>query len=181
MWRILNNKLCVFKNNWKKWRQEDGGHSTPLATPSTLPLRFFEGGVDWLQISWGGSFLAWSMYCINKVTRLHIYCHCMYYFFSIVPAWCYAKGDAILSPTCTCQIFLSTFTHPLQFFKLDVLYECPDGTLAMAPSGHIIEQLHRIIKMTPDPSNYPVGILTSDHRDAWTQSRERLLKGEFPS
>ena len=67
----------------------------------------------------------------------------------------------------------------MQFFKLDVLYECPEGTLAVAPSKHIIEQLHNIIKMTPDPSEYPVGILTSDHRDTWTMARERLIKGEY--
>ena len=65
-----------------------------------------------------------------------------------------------------------------QFFKLDVLYECVDGTLVVAPSTFIIEQLHNIIKMTSDPSTYPIGILTTDHRDTWTQSRERLIKGE---
>ena len=68
-------------------------------------------------------------------------------------------------------------TFILQFFKLDVLYECDDGTLAVAPSSYIIEQLHNIIKMTSDPSSDPVGILTSDHRDTWAKSRERLVKG----
>ena len=66
----------------------------------------------------------------------------------------------------------------MQFFQLDVFYECPDGTLAVAPSTHIIEQLHNIIKMSSDPPEYPVGILTSDHRDNWAKSRERLLMGE---
>jgi hypothetical protein len=66
----------------------------------------------------------------------------------------------------------------LQFFRLDVLYECPDGTLAMAPSSHIIEQLYNIIKMSSDPSDSPVGILTSDHRDTWAKSRERLVAGQ---
>ena len=70
-----------------------------------------------------------------------------------------------------------TFVIP-QFFKLDVLYDCGDGTLAVAPSTYIIEQLQNIIKMTSDPSSYPVGILTSDHRDTWTKSRKRLSKGE---
>ena len=65
-----------------------------------------------------------------------------------------------------------------QFFRLDVLYECPDGTLAVAPSSHIIEQVHNIIKMSPDPSESPVGILTSDHRDNWAKSRERLIAGQ---
>ena len=85
--------------------------------------------------------------------------------------------------TILCMLY--TYIHPIhhntscvQIFKLDILYECPDGTLAVAPSRHIIEQLHDIINMTPDPSEYPVGILTSDHRDTWTKNREKLMRGE---
>ena len=69
-------------------------------------------------------------------------------------------------------------TQNTQFFKLDVLYVCPDGTLAMAPSTHIITELHNIIRMSSDPSKYPVGILTSEHRDTWAKSRERLVMGK---
>ena len=65
-----------------------------------------------------------------------------------------------------------------QFFRLDLMYECPDGTLAAAPSTHIIDELHNIIKLSSDPSEYPVGILTSEQRDTWTESRERLTMGE---
>ena len=75
-------------------------------------------------------------------------------------------------------IICTLYAH-VQFFQLDVLYECPDGTLAVVPSSHIIEQLHYIIKMTSDPSKYPVGILTSDHRDSWAKSRERLIAGQL--
>ena len=64
-----------------------------------------------------------------------------------------------------------------QMFKLDVLYECLDGTLAAVPSSHVVEQLHNIIKMTSDLSMCPVGILTSEQRDTWTECRERLLIG----
>ena len=67
----------------------------------------------------------------------------------------------------------------LQFFRLDVLYKCPDGTLAVAPSSHIIEQLHNIIKMSSDPSESPIGIMTSDHRDNWAKSSERLVAGQW--
>ena len=49
----------------------------------------------------------------------------------------------------------------------------------MAPSSHIIEQLHNIIKMSPEPSESPVGVLTSDHRDNWAKSRERLIAGHY--
>ena len=67
----------------------------------------------------------------------------------------------------------------MQFFRLDVLYECPDGTLAVAPSSHIIQQLHNIIKMSSDPADSPVGVLTTEHRDTWTKSRERIIMGEW--
>ena len=60
-----------------------------------------------------------------------------------------------------------------------MLYECPDGTLAVAPSDHIVQQLHNIFKMSSDPSKYPVGVLTSDHRDTWAKSRERLIAGQL--
>ena len=64
-------------------------------------------------------------------------------------------------------------------FKLDVLYECFDGSLAVVPSSHVVEQLHNIIKMTSDLSTCPVGILTSEQRDTWTECRERLLIGNI--
>ena len=85
----------------------------------------------------------------------------------------------------TCMLYYSSllmvdlYTHTMsQFFRLDVLYECPDGTLAVAPSSHIIEQLHNIIKMSPDPSESPVGALTTEHRDTWAKSRETLIMGQ---
>jgi len=62
------------------------------------------------------------------------------------------------------------------FFKLDVLYESPEGGLAVAPSSHIVRELHRILRAAPDPAEHPVGILTSEHRDTWYQARERLIK-----
>lgn len=72
-----------------------------------------------------------------------------------------------------------TPTHTvIQFFQLDVLYECPDGTMAVSPSSHIIQQLHNIMKMSSDLSECPVGILTSEHRDSWAKSRERLVAGQ---
>ena len=60
-----------------------------------------------------------------------------------------------------------------------MLYECPDGTLAVAPSTHIIEQLSCIFKMSSDLSEYPVGILTAEHRDIWAKSRVKLLQGKW--
>ena len=65
----------------------------------------------------------------------------------------------------------------MQFFKLDVLYEAPNGELAVCPPTHIVHQLHNILKAAPEPAEYPVGILTSEHRDTWFHARERLLKG----
>ena len=76
-----------------------------------------------------------------------------------------------------CRNILPSSYQFHQIFKLDVLYECFDGTLAVAPSSHVVEQLHSIIKMTSDLSTCPVGILTSERRDTWTECRERLLIG----
>ena len=65
-----------------------------------------------------------------------------------------------------------------QFFKLDVLYEAPNGELSAAPASHILEQLRAIMKTATDPAPYPVGILTSEHRDTWAGARERLVAGK---
>ena len=65
----------------------------------------------------------------------------------------------------------------MQFFKLDVLYEAPDGGLAVAPPSHIVSQLHSILELAREPNKQPVGILTSEHRDTWYQARECLLQG----
>ena len=48
----------------------------------------------------------------------------------------------------------------------------------MASSAHIIEQLYCIFKMSSDPCEYPVGILTAEHRDIWAKSRVKLLAGQ---
>ena len=66
----------------------------------------------------------------------------------------------------------------VQFFKLDVLYEAPNGELSMAPASHIMQQLEAILCTAADPAPYPVGILTTEHRDTWAQARERLASGE---
>ena len=64
-----------------------------------------------------------------------------------------------------------------QFFKLDVFYECPDGTLALAPPTHIVEQLQAIMEAAPSTCEHPVGILTSEHRDCWYKTRQQLMLG----
>ena len=66
----------------------------------------------------------------------------------------------------------------MQFFKLDVLYEAPNGELSVAPASHVMQQLEAILCTAADPAPYPVGILTTEHRDTWAQARERLASGE---
>ncbi len=66
-----------------------------------------------------------------------------------------------------------------QFYRLDVLYETPEGVLAVCPPSHIITELHRILDMAPPTNNHPVGILTNEHRDTWNQARDRLLGGTY--
>ena len=68
---------------------------------------------------------------------------------------------------------------PHKIFKLEVLYEVSDGCLAAAPGSHIVEELHRIMRAAPTPSEHPVGILTTEHRDTWYRARERLREGTF--
>ena len=69
--------------------------------------------------------------------------------------------------------------HPHKFFKLDVLYEVEGGCLAAAPGSHIVEELHHILRAAPTLAEYPVGILTAEHRETWYQARERLRKGTY--
>ena len=65
-----------------------------------------------------------------------------------------------------------------QFYKLDVIYECPDGTLSIAPPSHIVKQLLSILEVAPDSCEHPVGILTTEHRDSWYKTRQKLMQGE---
>ena len=74
--------------------------------------------------------------------------------------------------------FTVFFNDIMQFYKLDVIYECPDGTLALSPPDHFIKEIIRILETTPDTCEHPVGILTSEHRDAWCESRKELLLGK---
>ena len=47
----------------------------------------------------------------------------------------------------------------------------------MAPADHILQQLQHIVEGGASPSPHPVGILTTQHRDTWTEARERLIAG----
>ena len=66
----------------------------------------------------------------------------------------------------------------MQFFKVNVLYDAPNGELSVAPASHIMDQLETVMRDSEDPTPFPVGILTSEHRDTWAKMRERLASGE---
>ena len=70
-----------------------------------------------------------------------------------------------------------SFPPHSQFFKLQVLYPCPDGTLQIAPWDHLKQQIGDIIGASPHPAQHQVGVLTSEHRDNWYKARQNLLKG----
>jgi carnitine O-acetyltransferase len=67
------------------------------------------------------------------------------------------------------------------FFRVDILYESPEGVLSMAPASHIMQQLETVLSDAREPAQFPVGILTSEHRDTWTHMRERLASDPFNS
>ena len=48
----------------------------------------------------------------------------------------------------------------------------------MAPASHIRQQLEAVLSDAREPAQFPVGILTTEHRDTWTQIRERLASGK---
>jgi carnitine O-acetyltransferase len=60
------------------------------------------------------------------------------------------------------------------FFKVNVLYDAPNGELSVAPASHIMDQLETVMSDSEDHAPFPVGILTSEHRDTWAKMRERL-------
>ena len=115
-------------------------------------------------------------------------CSCPIKQLVVVEKFVRLPGDSTGTELLTFQfflLFLALFSillyppHPWKFFKLDVLYEVPGGCLAAAPGSHIVEELHRIMRAAPTPSEHPVGILTTEHRDIWYQARERLREGTY--
>ncbi|KAL5484736.1 hypothetical protein EMCRGX_G021281 [Ephydatia muelleri] len=66
--------------------------------------------------------------------------------------------------------------HNEHFYKLDLLYETPTGELAVAPASHLVQQLKAIVVSDVEPCKFPVGLLTTEHRDTWYQAREKLNK-----
>ncbi len=72
-----------------------------------------------------------------------------------------------------------TFDNHFQFFKLDVIYECPDGTLAVAPPSHVMSEIHKVLDSAPETCEHPVGVLTTDHRDNWIRTREEMMQGLY--
>ena len=65
-----------------------------------------------------------------------------------------------------------------QFYKLDMLYQCPDGSFALAPPTHIVKEVLTILETAPDTCEHPVGVLTAENRDSWYETRKKLLLGE---
>ncbi|XP_065917320.1 carnitine O-acetyltransferase-like isoform X2 [Dysidea avara] len=72
----------------------------------------------------------------------------------------------------SCHIIVA---HNGHLFSLDILCQLSDGSYGLVPAQHIEEQLHSIVNSTPVRAQYPLGVLTSEHRDTWYQARERLL------
>lgn len=66
----------------------------------------------------------------------------------------------------------------VQLFKVNVLYDAPNGELSIASASHVKQQLETILRAAEDPARFPVGILTTQHRDTWALMRERLASGE---
>lgn len=78
----------------------------------------------------------------------------------------------------TVFLFVINYSTAVQFFKVNILYEAPNGELSMAPASHVKEQLEAVLRDAKEPAPYPVGILTSEHRDTWAEMRERLARGK---
>jgi len=60
-----------------------------------------------------------------------------------------------------------------------VIYECPDGTLALAPPSHIMAEIHKVLEAAPETCEHPVGIMTTEHRDNWAKTREEMMLGVY--
>ena len=59
-----------------------------------------------------------------------------------------------------------------------MLCQLSDGSYGLVPAQHIEEQLHNIVNSASVKAQYPVGVLTSEHRDTWYQARKRLITGK---
>ena len=66
-----------------------------------------------------------------------------------------------------------------QFYKLDMFYDTPTGEIALAPPTFILNQLKWIVEDAKERNPYPVGVLTTEHRDKWYEAREKLRKGKI--
>ena len=51
------------------------------------------------------------------------------------------------------------------------------GCWPWPPPTFILEEVRKILETAPDLCDYPVGVLTSEHRDSWAKTREELLLG----
>ncbi len=49
--------------------------------------------------------------------------------------------------------------------------------LALVPPKHIVKELLGIMQAAPDTCEYPVGVLTTEHRDNWLRTRQELMQG----
>lgn len=101
--------------------------------------------------------------------------HCFHSFF--FPN-CESHGNYYASKFLCDLCFYLVLCCLVKFYKMDMIYECPDGTLAAAPPNHIVKELQGIMEAAPSRCEHPVGILTTEHRDNWLKTRQELMKGE---
>ena len=50
--------------------------------------------------------------------------------------------------------------------------------MALAPPTHIMNELYKILTETTERCRYPIGVLTTEHRDTWYQARKKLEQGK---
>lgn len=60
-----------------------------------------------------------------------------------------------------------------------MFYDTPTGEIALAPPTFILNQLKWIVEDAKERNPYPVGVLTTEHRDKWYEAREKLRKGKI--
>ena len=65
----------------------------------------------------------------------------------------------------------------VQLFKVQLMYLDHNGTPQIAPFDHVRQQVVELMQSSPEPAQYQIGLLTSEHRDVWYQKRQRLMKG----
>ena len=64
-------------------------------------------------------------------------------------------------------------------YKVTIFGKNKAGEIDIVPPSYIVNEIHKILDDATEPASFPVGVLTTEHRDTWYKASQTLIQGNY--